>query len=324
MSEKINLEMKNIIIYIAAIVFLLSCEKEVDVNLPNVPPKLVVEGKIELNANPIIILTKTTGYFDPTDLNSVASSFVDDATITISNGTITSNMTRVCSASLTPPQQEALAQQLGLAVEILQNYNICGYTDGMMGEEGKTYTININWQGENYNSATQIPTLVPLDSVWFEVEPNLDSLGFAWALLSDPADVKNYYRWYTKRINKYTFGDNIGEQKDDGFIAPTGSAFSDGFTDGLTYDFAYNRKSVTEKEDDNNDEKWYFKKGDSIVVKFCAIDKDVYEFLSQSQSQVQSTGSPFASPSNVQSNISNGALGVWAGYGITYDTIIAR
>lgn len=317
------MKLKNITL-ILSLLLLFSCEKEVDVNLPQVEPKLVVEGKIELNTNPIIILTKTTGYFDPTDLNSVAASFVDDATITISNGTTTNNMTKVCSSSLTPPQQEALAQQLGVAVEILQNYNICGYTDGMVGEEGKTYTINIDWQGKNYTSSTLIPTLVPLDSVWFEVEPGLDSLGFAWAFLSDPAGVKNYYRWYTKRINHYTFGANIGEQKDANFIAPTGSVFNDDFFDGLTFDFAYNRKSTTDKEDDNNDEKWYFKKGDTIAVKFCSIDKGVYEFHNQAETQVQSTGSPFASPSNVKSNISNGALGIWAGYGIAYDTIIAN
>jgi hypothetical protein len=319
--------MKSILKYITVVVvltLLLSCEKEVDVNIPNIAPKLVVEGKIELNTNPIIILTKTTGYFDPTDLNSVAASFVDDATITISDGTSTNNMTKICSGSLTPPQQEALAQQLGIAAEILQSYNICGYTDAMIGEEGKTYTININWQGETYSSATQIPTLVPLDSVWFKVEDNLDSLGFAWALLSDPTNVKNYYRWYTKRINHYTFGDYFGKQKDDDFIAPSGSSFNDEFFNGLTFDFAYNRKSITDKADDKNNERSYFKVGDTIAIKFCTIDKGVYQFLNQAENQVLSTGSPFASPSNIQSNVNNGALGIWAGYGITYDTIIAK
>lgn len=307
-----------------AITFVVSCEKEIDVELPATNPKLVVEGRIEMGTNPIIVLTKTTNYFDPTDLASVAESFVDDATITISNGTTTNNMTQICSGSLTPPQQEALADQLGIAVEILQNYNICGYTDGMVGEIGKAYTININWQGEVYTSTTLIPDTVSLDSTWFEAEEDLDSLGFLYAILSEPPQEGNAYRWYAKRINRYTYGDNIGEQKDANFLAPSGSVFDDDFVNGQTFEFGYNRSSTTEKEDDNNNEKWYYKVGDTVVVKFCTIDEGVYTFLSESSIQSQSTGSPFASPLNVTSNISNGALGVWAGYGFTYDTIICK
>lgn len=305
-----------------SIFLFVGCEKEINVDLPTTEPKLVVEGKIEMGANPIIVLTKTTNYFDPTDLASVAESFVGDATITISDGTTTNNMTKICSSSLTPPQQEALAEQLGIAVEILQNYNICGFTDVMIGEVGKSYTININWQGKNYASTTTIPDTVALDSTWFEVEGNLDSLGFLWAIISEPAQEGNAYRWYAKRINKYTFGDNVGEQKDGDFLAPSGSVFNDDFINGQTFEFGYNRSSLSNKEDDNNAEKWYYKVGDTVVVKFCTIDKSVYKFLNESDIQSQSTGSPFASPINVTSNISNGALGVWAGYGITYDTII--
>ena len=74
----------------------------------------------------------------------------------------------------------------------------------------------------------------------------------------------------------------------------------------------------------HGDERGYFKKGDTIAVKFCAIDQNVFKFVLESENQVSSTGSPFASPSNVTSNISNGALGIWAGYGATFDTLIAQ
>lgn len=300
-----------------------SCEKEITVDLPTGEKKLVVEGTIELNENPVVILTTNSGYFEPTDLASVAATFVDDATITISDGTNSGPMTKICSGSLTPPQQQALADQLGIAVEILQNYNICGYTDGMVGESGKSYTIDIDWQGKRYSSTTTIPVSVPLDSTWFEVEEELDSLGFVYAILSDPPQEGNNYRWYAKRINNYTYGDNIGEQKDPDFLAPSGSTFDDEFFNGLTFDFGYNRNSRTQKEDDNGPERGYYKVGDSVVIKFCTIDKGVYNFLEDAEIQVQSTGSPFASPLNIRSNISNGALGLWAGYGVTFDTIIA-
>lgn len=319
------MKVKKVLIPFFLLSFLLSCEKEISVDLPTAEPKLVVEGNIELGANPIVILSKTTNYFDPTDLASVAESFVGDATITITDGTTTNTMTKICSGSLTPQQQQDLAEQLGIAVEILQNYDICGYVDGMVGEIGKSYTIEINWEGEVYASTTTIPDTVALDSTWFKVQGDLDSLGFLWAQISDPAGQPNSYRWFAKRINKYTYGDNVGEQKDPNFLAPLGSTFDDEFFDGLKFvDFAYNRRSNTQKEDDINNERGYYKVGDTVVIKFCTIDKGVYEFLEQAETQSQSTGSPFASPLNIKSNVSNGALGVWAGYGVTYDTVICN
>ena len=36
---------------------------------------------------------------------------------------------------------------------------------------------------------------------------------------------------------------------------------------------------------------------------------------------MESNGSPFSSPVLIPSNISNGALGIWAGYGTWYDTL---
>jgi hypothetical protein len=37
---------------------------------------------------------------------------------------------------------------------------------------------------------------------------------------------------------------------------------------------------------------------------------------------MQTGGNPFASPTNIQTNIKGGALGVWAGFSTFYDTLI--
>ena len=306
-------------------IFLFSCEKEIDVDLPTPDEKLVVEGVIETGTFPYVVLSKSSAFFDPTDLQSVASSYVSDATITISDGTTTNTMTKLCSGTLTDPQKEQLGNLLGIPLAVLQNFNICGYTDlTMLGEVGKTYSITIDWKGEEYKSSTTIVPPVALDSTWFEVFGERDSLGFIYAYMTEPATEGNNYRWYARRINKYDYGPNVGEVKDARFLPPTSSVFDDEFVNGTSFEFAYNRARGSDKPDDVPPERSFFKVGDTVVVKFCSIDRKVHDFIDKAEEQQLSTGNPFAAPINIKSNISNGALGLWAGYSPFFDTVVCK
>ena len=66
---------------------------------------------------------------------------------------------------------------------------------------------------------------------------------------------------------------------------------------------------------------YYFKKTDTIFIKFTTIDQNTLKFFTTYEAAYQSNGNPFASPVNIISNIEGGGLGIWAGYGVTYDTI---
>ncbi len=156
--------------------------------------------------------------------------------------------------------------------------------------------------------------LFHLDSVWFQVQPGLDTLGWAWATLNDPPVAGNSYRWFAKRLGK-----------DDDFIAPLGSVIEDKFFNGLYFDFAYNRGQVPNStaEDDENEEAGYFKVGDSIVVKFASITEQSFDFWRAAETQASSNGNPFGSPAPLKSNI-EGALGIWEGFSFTLDTIVAQ
>ena len=85
---------KIILIALAALAFI-SCEKEVEVDLPETEAKLVVEGVIEQGQPPIVLLTKSQSYFAPTDLGSIANIFVKDAVITVNDGTTTVTLSDV-------------------------------------------------------------------------------------------------------------------------------------------------------------------------------------------------------------------------------------
>jgi hypothetical protein len=300
-----------------------SCQKQIEIDLPEVESKLVVEGKIEQGLPPIVMLTKSIGYFEPTDINTFENLFVHDAVVTMNNGTSTETLVEVCTAQLPDSLLTLITELTGISEENLATFNYCVYTtfnQNAWGQVGETYSLNITSEDKQYSAVTQIPALTPLDEVWYEVYADRDSLGFVWATLSDPDTIGNGYRWMAQRINHYA----DGTMKDATFLAPTSSVFDDEFFNGLSFDFGYDRgiQQGTGKIDDINAERGFFKTGDTVVVKFSSLDKGVFEFYRAFETQAFTSGNPFAAPTTVFSNIEGGALGVWAGFGVTYDTVI--
>lgn len=310
-----------------------SCEKEISVDLPAVEQKIVIEGTIEQGQPPIVLLTYSQGYFEPTDLSSLESFFVRNAKVTLSNGTLTDTLVEICSSELSPEELQLIATVLGFTPSQLQEFNICAYTTlnpQLWGEVGKTYTLKVEKDEHELKATTKINQLVELDSLWFRI-PNEeigDSLGFIFGILSDPDTTGNAYRWYAQRINKYPSWapDGLGgEQKDPNYIAPLGSVFDDTFFNGLSFEFGYYRGTGPNpsKFDDLNEERGFYKRGDTVAVKGCVIDRQAFRFIDSYENQISSQGSPFSVPYNLESNV-EGGLGAFIGYGAVYDTVICQ
>jgi hypothetical protein len=282
------------------LILLTGCEKNVTVDIPGAEPLVVIEGYIETGKNPILVLSKTLPFFGTINTSTVFQQTLQGALVIVDDGMII----------------DTLDQLAGIGV----------YTSNRItGEELKTYKLRVEVEGKVLTAVTHIPAAITLDSVWFKVNGNRDSLGFAWAHLTDPDTLGNHYRWFAQRINKYTYGKNIGEVKDSILIAPSGSVFEDKFINGKSFDLGYQRGNFSNstKEDDINEEKYFYKRGDTIVIKFCTLDRAHFEFWRTEETQVQNNGNPFGSPAPVIGNI-EGGLGIWGGYACTFDTIIAR
>jgi len=335
-ANKTNYYLRNTGVFIALLsIILIGCEKQIDIDLPEAKPQLVIEGKIEYDGikktPPYVILTKSEGFFEPTSIAAIEEAFVHNAQVTVTVDNVSYNLPEICLSDLLPlialdsSLAEVVAEFVGTSVANLGGFEYCIYTvldttssDYVYGEAGKTYVLTVVSEGETYTSTTVIPPLVPLDSIWYL--PQLDdTLGFVWAHLVDPGGVYNAYRWFAKRISH----DYLGNPKDDYFVAPFGSSFEDKFIDGQSFDFAYDRGHPPgdHSEVDPSEVPHYFKPQDTIVIKFCTIGADIYKFLRVYEIEINSSGSPFASPSTIPTNIEGGGLGLWAGYGVTYDTI---
>ncbi|MBX7052999.1 MAG: DUF4249 domain-containing protein [Flavobacteriales bacterium] len=311
---------------------LISCEKEITVDLPVVEPKIVVEGFIYQEQPPILMLTWSQGYFDPTNLETIQNMFVHDAVVSVTVDQVSYPLEEVCTADLSEEELELASIALGIPVESLQALDLCVYTSiELLGVNGKVYYLDVQHSGHHITGATKLPEIVELDTLFFDIVSSLpnDSLGFIYGNITDPDTIGNAYRWFAKRINHYPQWiedeDLRGQQKDFGYIAPIGSVFDDEFFNGLSFEFAYYRGTAanSDKFDDLNNERGYFKRGDTIAVRGCTIDRNSYKFIYSFESQVSNQGSPFAVPFNLESNV-EGGLGAFIGYGAIYDTVICQ
>lgn len=286
--------MKYYLTLFLLILVFISCEKEITVDLPNPEEKIVVEGHIEPGSFPYVLLSVNAAYFAPTDLNAYQQYLVKNAVVTITDGTVTDTLH-----------------------ELIPGYGYFYAAKSLTGTIGKTYSISISAKGKTIYGNTSITVPVPLDSLWFKTIPGNDSLGYLYAHLSEPAGPGNYYRIFAKRMGK-----------DDDFIPPFGSVFDDKFIDGQSFEFSFSRGSEpnSTKPDDNNEEEGYFKAGDTVIVKFCTLDKEGFEFYRSFETELYSNGNPFAAPSNIKSNLKpdKNVLGVFCGYGVWTDTLILK
>ena len=182
----------------------------------------------------------------------------------------------------------------------------------MMGEIGKTYTLTVNTEGKTVTAKATIPTLVKPNYYFWKPQPGYDDYGYLWFNLTDPPQLGDNYRIFVKR-----------QGKDNTFVPVAGSVYNDDFSNGLTFDFYVPRGHLP--NDTTTEEvagtEFYFKRNDTLIIKFCTIDRGVYNFYRTFEQEIFNNGNPFASPTTIQTNV-EGGLGVWACYGASYDTLI--
>jgi hypothetical protein len=304
-------------ILIGFLVFtLISCEKNIDIELEDAERKIVVEGSIEPGQPPFILLTKTEGYFAPVDINSLKNSFVHNAVVTVSNGTNSAQLTEICTDQLDTSLLPAIAELIGVSLEDVKTFGFCLYStldQNVFGEVGKSYSLTVQSEGEILTSNTTIPVPVIMDSYWYKDQPGYSNYGYLWFNINDPEPLGTAYRIYTQRLGK-----------DDRFIPANGSVFEDKFFNGLSFEaFIWRGHEVNSNNaDDFGETRDYFKQGDTIAIKFCTIDQPHFQFWNTFEIAAFNNGNPFAAPATIATNI-EGGLGVWGGYGVSYDTIVA-
>ena len=287
-------------VLVLAVIFLAACEKDVSLKLNDALTLVVVDGQIEDGQPPIIVLTKSLGYFSKIDAQTLAGTFVRNAEVFISNGSTTHKL-KEYSTPLAP----------GFTGYFYSNDNLNPST-AFLGQLNKTYSLRVVAEGKEYTSTTFIPTnAITLDSIYTRPAPsNPDTSKRTLQLKStDPAGLGNYGRYFTKK--------NSGR-----FLPGENSVFDDQVIDGATFTVQLPQgidRNNPPKADSN-----FFRRGDTITLKYCNIPQSAYVFWSTWEFAFQGIGNPFSQPNKFLGNISNGALGAFCGYAVKYKTIISQ
>ena len=292
--------MRNINNIIRIIVVLLlffvcySCEKNIKIETPPFEEKVVIQGAIDLNDYSMVFLTKNLPYFGTIDSTMIYNMIIQNATVVVSDGSINDTLVKTFDPNYFPP--------------------IFYKGKKIKGAIGKTYYLTVNALGKTFTSSTTIPAPPNLiDSTWFKLEPNHDSLGYLWSVLNDPPESGNCYMIYSKRLSK----DKI-------FIPVLDPVTDDKFFNGQNFQFSIMRGESSTNSTAIDNEYSYYKIGDTIIVKYCSIDLDTYNFWRTAEEGMYSNGNPFVTPSQIATNIKGGGLGIWAGYGCLFNTVIAK
>lgn len=286
-----------------------SCEKEIDIDLSSGEKLIVVEGFIETDQQPYVSISNSIGFFDKIDLSNIG--YIKGADVQVTDLTAGKTIKLIeYNIDTTIGNQTFSFSIYGPDINDPQALNF-------KGQIGHTYLLNILSEGRNFTAVAQIPSTTGLDSIWTEPVPGReDTFSVLRVLYNDPDTFGNSVRVQT--LNRKYVKDGSFET----FQTSFNSVYNDDVINGarfpLTIDLGYDKSKQYSNEEFQTI--GYLRKGDTVTVKWGAIDRGVFKFWETLAFSAGSVGNPFASPTAIQSNVS-GALGVWGAYNTLFYTI---
>ena len=290
--------MRYIFLLIITTLILASCEKGVTFDLDESSPKIVVEATIETNRAPFVILSKSQNFFSQITPDILEASFVRNADVYVSNGTVTHKL-----------KEYTLALATGYTF-YFYSIDSSNLSTAFVGQTNTPYSLRIVAEGKEYTASTKIPAITrKIDSLFWKQAPGSNDTNKVALMVraTDQAGYGDYIRYFTKRNSE-------------SFYPAFNSVYDDQIIDGTSYEIEVERG--VDRTQDLPDDYTLFDKGDTVTLKLCQIDKATYDFWRTMEFSYGSIGNPFASPTKVLSNMSNNALGYFGGYAPQFRTII--
>lgn len=182
---------KYTVLFVIAIITIAfySCEKEIDVDLNSVIPRITIEGLVKQNAPAMVRVSQTIDFNDRNEYPFLEGAIVkiwDDA---------------------------------GNSETLKQNSTGWYVAEHLTGEENRTYNLSVIYDDTEYTASSYMPPLVKIDSLSMYKVLAMD-YALPMVHFTDPVgDVNKYYR-YLVYIN--------GKQRSDTDEIVTSTEFTDG------------------------------------------------------------------------------------------------
>ncbi|MDR3252263.1 MAG: DUF4249 domain-containing protein [Tannerella sp.] len=186
---------------------------------------------------------------------------------------------------------------------------------------GETYKLTVrvdfNQDGteEIYEAETTMQPAIELDSINIEL---IDFMGFNHFALNaswqDPQGVETYY------LFKYSINDSVSNDAIDRFITVDDHMYDGAYLDKVTVTYFEDAEDedvirMHERSDDDGDRQDLVKSGDKILLQLINIEKGYYNFIRDCRRGKRGENPFFGGPpSNVYTNLTNGAVGYFTSY----------
>ena len=271
--------MRKILFYLIVIYTTFSCNDDIDF----VPyqQQVIVEGSIENGRYASVLLSTSASFTESLDLSDLLVHAIRNAKVIISDGEFSEILLLKTNNNQIPPYEYV--------------------TQTMKGEVGKTYDLSIIYGKDTITATTSIATPVKIDSAWFVKKNPTDRVGYIHIQFVNES--ANYYQISTK-----TPTDNI--------YTPClyGNLDNTLYPRNESVQMQINKGPIIYPEKDYTT---YFPDSIQISVKLAVQMQDSYAFWTSYQNEVLNSQNPiFPSTNQLKSNV-KGALGIWAGYGVS-------
>lgn len=286
--KRINLSLLPVF-SLFAVLMIFSCTAPIDIHTRNSEPMVVIYGCLTNEfKTQYIRVTRSSPYFYDTDNPSIKDAKVK---VTSSHGReyIFDNDTNGYYVS-----QRRFSAAPGVT------YRLSVEIDA--GDNGKT---------ELYEAETTTLPIVPVDSIDVKT---INIMGFRHYSLviymQDPVEMENFY------LFKFFINDSISNDRIGDFLISSDQMYNGSYVNGANITFFDDGTdpNVVERNKDNENA-FMAKPGDRVRLQIINIEKRYFNFISDCKHEKYGENPFFGGPpSNIYTNLSNGAVGYFSSY----------
>jgi len=282
----ISENIKIVPLVLFTIVSFFSCVAPIDINTRNSEPVIVIYGQLtdEIDYQ-YIRITSSSPYFD-NKINMVIS----DA--------------KVMVTSSDGEEYMFISEKEGYYVSEKK----------FAARVGNTYylTVNVDFDKDGvieiYEAETTILPIIPVDSL--EVKP-INIMGYNHYTLNifmqEPSETEDYY------LFRFFINDSISNNKISEFIVSDDRMYNGAYLSGISIYYFEDATGDSPYSDEERD--YFVKSGDIIRLQILKIEKGYYHFINECISEKYGENPFFGGPpSNIATNMSNGAIGYFTGF----------
>lgn len=291
---------KNLSFLFFIVLFFSACTREIKLkNIQISEPLLIVEGYINQQYAHLnyIILTKGVNFQD----ENTKPQFVSGAEVYVTEGSQNVDGTyswdansrkrwkEIANISWIPMGQQGIYADSSLS---------------MLGKEGKFYRLEIVKDGKSYSAITQIPKVVPIDSLTYQITTNpINDKKYGQVIVNynEPIEIGNNY---------FSLYDSAGYD----FLKGWGAVVKQRVADDHTINGVYRNELRFTR----------FSIGDTVNYYLNTIDRNSFNFW-ETQIANSGTPNPFTSGAPQPSNIKGeNVTGNFTGMGVSHARVIIR